>query len=99
MGVAMMGSGTAQAAAPSDCGLQRDAFSASAQCPVGGDAFYDLTVDCWGLNWPFGGGPAIGPYSYTVSTLASGPNVTAHCAMGAGITGVVTNAYITPRDI
>ncbi|WP_306360533.1 hypothetical protein [Nocardia sp. CC227C] len=66
---------------------------------VGGNAFYDLTVDCWGLNRPFGGAPAIGPYSYTVSTLASGPNVTAHCAMGAGIAGVVTNAYITPRDI
>ncbi|WP_297621773.1 hypothetical protein [Nocardia sp.] len=93
-------SGTAQAASPQDCGLQRDLFGASAQCPVGQGWFYELSVECFGLNMPFARPPAIGPYTQTISTLAAGPNISASCnSGGAAIAGVVTNAYISPHQL
>ncbi len=95
----VVGAGTAQAAAPQDCTVQRDAFGATAQCPVGGDSFYDLTIECFGLNWPFAQAPAVGTYSRTNSSLAVGPNVYARCNEGSGVFGVVTNAYVTPRRL
>ncbi len=95
-----VGAGSAQAASPQDCGLQRDLFGASAQCPVGEGWIYELSVECFGLNMPFAKPPTIGPYTQTISTLAAGPSISASCMTGGpAIAGVVTNAYVTPHQL
>ncbi|MEU4418621.1 hypothetical protein AB0G00_33020 [Nocardia salmonicida] len=94
--VAIIGSGTAQAA-PQDCVVERDFFGASAICQPDGGSNYVLRLECIGLyaNGPF---PlyAIGPYhtlSYPFTPV--GERVATGCTgAGPGVVAVATNAYV-----
>ncbi|MFI9505266.1 hypothetical protein [Nocardia sp. NPDC052566] len=95
---AVIGSGTAQAA-PQDCGITRDLFSATATChdtdaPAGRE--YAVIVECFGLHGVPNAFPlmAIGPYraSWGGSFGPSGQG-TASC-LGPLSVGTVTNAYV-----
>ncbi|MGW1741186.1 hypothetical protein ACWCPQ_20530 [Nocardia sp. NPDC001965] len=94
--VAIIGSGTAQAA-PQDCVVERDLFGASAICRPDGGSNYVLRVECLGLyaNGPF---PlyAIGPYhALSYPFTPSGERVTTGCTgAGPGVIAVTTNAYV-----
>ncbi|WP_052372634.1 hypothetical protein [Nocardia otitidiscaviarum] len=95
---AVFGVGTAHAA-PEDCTVTRDLFSASAAChdadaPAGRE--YSLVVECFGLAPIPNAFPlmAIGPYqgSWSGSFSPSGGG-TSSC-LGPLSVGTVTNAYV-----
>ncbi|QIS16796.1 hypothetical protein [Nocardia arthritidis] len=94
--VAVIGSGAAQAA-PQDCAVQRDIFSASAICQPDGGSNYVLHVDCVGVyaSGPF---PLYGIGSYynlTYPFTPTGQRTSIGCTgTGPGVVGVVTNAYV-----
>jgi hypothetical protein len=94
----VIGSGTAQAA-PQDCVVTRDLFTATATChdedaPPGRE--YTLVVECVGLHGVPNAFPlmAIGPYrgSWSGSFSPSGQG-TASC-LGPTSIGTTTNAYV-----
>ncbi|MFD5177903.1 TetR/AcrR family transcriptional regulator [Nocardia sp. NPDC058379] len=94
--VAVVGSGTAQAA-PQDCRVERDFFGASATCQPDGGSNYVLHLDCFGFyaNGPF---PMYTIGSYTVLSYPfepSGQRISAACTgMGPGVVAAATNAYV-----
>ncbi|MGK8486065.1 hypothetical protein [Nocardia asiatica] len=94
--VAIVGSGTAQAA-PQDCVVERDLFGASATCQPDGGSNYVLRVDCVGL---YASGPfplyGIGPYqALSYPFTPNGQRITTGCTgMGPGVFAVATNAYV-----
>ncbi|WP_405159991.1 hypothetical protein OG203_26530 [Nocardia sp. NBC_01499] len=94
--VAIIGSGTAQAA-PQDCAVQRDIFGATATCQPDGGSNYVLHLDCFGLHGtgPF---PLMGVGSYKILSYPFTPNgqpVTAGCTgAGPGLIAIATNAYV-----
>ncbi|WP_223518565.1 MULTISPECIES: hypothetical protein [Nocardia] len=94
--VAIVGSGTAQAA-PQDCAVQRDLSGASATCQPDGGSNYVLHVDCVGL---YASGPfplyGIGPYqALSYPFTPNGQRITTGCTgMGPGVFAVATNAYV-----
>ncbi|MGV9720962.1 hypothetical protein [Nocardia beijingensis] len=94
--VAVVGSGTAQAA-PQDCVVERDLFGASATCQPDGGSNYVLHVDCFGLyaSGPF---PQYGVGSYQALSYPftpTGQRITTGCTgMGPGVVAVATNAYV-----
>ncbi|MER7454076.1 hypothetical protein ABTW96_27745 [Nocardia beijingensis] len=96
--VAVIGSGTAQAA-PEDCTITRDLTSATAAChdtdaPAGRE--YTLVIECFGLapvpySFPL---MTIGPYRGTWSgSFSPSGGGTASC-LDAMSFGTVTNAYV-----
>ncbi|MGY2114460.1 hypothetical protein ACW9HR_11135 [Nocardia gipuzkoensis] len=96
--VAIAASGSAQAA-PQDCVIERDVFSASAICPPDdglGGAEYVLRVECVGV---YSSGPfplyAVGPYTQlSYPFIPNGQRTTTGCMnWGPGLVGVVTNTY------
>ena len=96
------GTGVADAA-PQDCLIARNAFSATATCqdadaPAGRE--YTLVVDCWGLHFipdrfPFA---EVGPYSTGTRWFVPTGQATGNCSESWGGSpmsiGVVTGAHV-----
>ncbi|MFC4604395.1 hypothetical protein [Rhodococcus kronopolitis] len=98
----LIGSGTAQAD-PAECGVQWNAFNATATChdtdaPAGRE--YALIVDCWGLHGIPNAFPlyAIGPYSQSSPSIAPTGQAMGNCGTNWGApsmnVGVITNARV-----
>ncbi|WP_236567044.1 hypothetical protein [Nocardia sp. CY41] len=94
--VAITGTGPVQAA-PRDCVVEREIFSASATCPGGDVTEYVLRVECVGI---YSSGPfplyAAGTYiQLGYPFTPNGQRTTTGCMnWGPGLLGVVTNASV-----